>query len=71
MFFAYYLLGGNMKNELSYYYNLNPVKIYQSKKKYKFTINEIDYCFIAFEYNLNLLPKIYELHNKIRKNNVY
>lgn len=60
-----------MKNVLSYYYNLNPINIYQSKKKYKFTIDEIDYCFVVYEYDLNLLPKIYELHNHIRKYNVY
>ena len=60
-----------MKNVLSYYYNLNPINIYQSKKKYKFIIDDIDYCVVVYEYDLNLLPKIYDLHNHIRKNNIY
>lgn len=60
-----------MKNVLNYYYNLKPINIYQSYKKYKFTIDEIDYCFVSYEYNLNLLPKLYELHNQIRKSNIY
>ena len=60
-----------MKNVLSYYYNLNPINIYQGKKKYKFMIDETEYCFIVYEYDLNLLPKIYELHNHIRQYNIY
>ena len=60
-----------MKNELSYYYNLNPIKIYQNKKEYKFVVNNTEYYFVPYEYDINQLDKIFDLHKKLRNYNIY
>lgn len=55
-----------MKNEIKYYYNLNPIEIHQIDKKYKFKTIDKTYIMYPYTRNYNELEDIYKLHHYIR-----
>lgn len=56
-----------MKNEIKYYYNMNPIEIHQINKIYKFEVNNKKYMLCPYMRNTNELKDIYVLHMYLRK----
>ena len=60
-----------MKNAINYYYDLYPINVYQNEKVCKFSLNNVDYCLLQYNYDEKKLNNIFEIHNIVRKYNIY
>ena len=60
-----------MKNAINYYYNLYPINIYQNDRLYKFSIAELDYYLIPYNYDLKSLTTSYQLYKTLQQYNIY
>ncbi len=58
-----------MKNEILYYYKLDPMSIHQKNKNYYFTASEINYCLMYLE-DIKLLDKFNEIKRHINTSNL-
>ena len=60
-----------MKNAINYYYNLYPINIYQNNRLYKFSINDIDYYLVPYNYELKNLDISYNIYRTLQQYNIY
>lgn len=60
-----------MKNVLAYYYNINPLNIYQNGKVYRFEYQNNNYYFIDITDNKKNINDVYNISIELKKNGIY